>query len=37
MNDERLKAVPKVMETPKGEDGKSQDIVNLKKLRSLLK
>ena len=36
MNDERLEAVPKVMETPKGEDGKSQDIINLKKLRSLL-
>ena len=37
MNDERLKAVPKVMETPKGDDGKSQDIINLKKLRLLLK
>jgi len=24
------------METPKGDDGKSQDIINLKKLRALL-
>ena len=37
MNDERLKDIPKVMETPKGDDGKSQDIINLKKLRSLVK
>lgn len=36
MNDERLKDIPKVMETPKGDDGKELDIVNLKKLRSLL-
>ena len=37
MNDERLNDIPKVMETPKGDDGKSLDIINLKKLRSLLK
>lgn len=37
MNDKRLKDAPKVIETPKGDDGKSQDIINLKRLRSLLK
>jgi len=36
MNDERLKGVPKVLETPKGDDGKSQDIIALKKLKKLL-
>ena len=36
MNDERFKDIPKVLETPKGDDGKELDIINLKKLRSLL-
>jgi deoxyribonuclease-4 len=34
MRDERLVTVPKVLETPKGEDLK-EDIVNLKLLRRL--
>lgn len=37
MNDERLVNVPKILETPKGEDGYSMDIKNLGLLRSLLK
>jgi len=36
MNDDRLKDIPKVLETPKGDDGKSQDIIALKKLKKLL-
>lgn len=35
MNDNRLKKVPKILETPKGDDLK-EDIENLKKLRSLI-
>lgn len=37
MNDEKLADVPKILETPKGEDGYKMDIVNLKLLRSLAK
>lgn len=37
MNDERLSEIPKVLETPKGDDGYKMDIVNLKTLRSLIK
>jgi deoxyribonuclease-4 len=36
MNDKRFKKIPKVLETPKGEDLKD-DIVNLKLLRSFVK
>jgi deoxyribonuclease-4 len=35
MNDSRLKDVPKILETPKGEDGR-EDRRNLEKLRSLV-
>jgi deoxyribonuclease-4 len=35
MLDERLRAVPKVLETPKGDDGVSADRANLALLRSL--
>ncbi len=35
MRDERLSSVPKILETAKGDDGYSMDIVNLKLLRSL--
>ena len=35
VNDERLAGVPKVLETPKGEDGDAADIRNLTLLRSL--
>ncbi|HUP52071.1 MAG TPA: deoxyribonuclease IV [Longimicrobiales bacterium] len=35
MNDERLRAVPKVLETPKGDDDVSADRANLALLRSL--
>jgi deoxyribonuclease-4 len=37
MNDERFSKVPKILETPKGEDGYKMDIVNLKILLSTLK
>mgnify|MGYP001049920743 CR=1 FL=1 len=36
MNDERFLKVPKIMETPKGEDGDELDLLNLKKLKSFL-
>jgi deoxyribonuclease IV len=36
MNDRRLNKVPKILETPKG-DGLKEDIVNLKRLRSLVR
>jgi len=36
MNDERLTEIPKVLETPKGDDGYAMDIVNLKTLKSLI-
>jgi len=34
MTDARLRAVPKILETPKGEDGVSADLANLALLRS---
>ncbi len=37
MNDDRFTEIPKVLETPKGDDGFEMDIVNLKTLRSLVK
>ncbi|MCL5021139.1 MAG: deoxyribonuclease IV, partial [Bacteroidetes bacterium] len=37
MNDERFPHVPKILETPKGEDGCSQDIQNFDLVLSLLK
>lgn len=37
MNDDRFSQIPKVLETPKGNDGYEMDIVNLKTLRSLIK
>ena len=37
MNDDRLVEIPKVLETPKGDDGYEMDIVNLKILKSLVK
>lgn len=37
INDERLESVPKILETPKGEDGYQMDLENLTLLRSLLK
>ncbi|MCL5268604.1 MAG: deoxyribonuclease IV [Bacteroidetes bacterium] len=36
MNDDRISSVPKILETPKGDDGYSMDIVNLELLRSLV-
>lgn len=36
INDKRFYSIPKILETPKGEDLK-EDIVNLKRLRSLIK
>jgi len=36
MNDKRFIGVPKVLETPKGEDMK-EDVMNLKVLRGLIK
>ncbi|HUI30890.1 MAG TPA: deoxyribonuclease IV [Candidatus Acidoferrales bacterium] len=36
MNDERFVQIPKVLETPKGDDGYKMDIVNLKLLRSMV-
>jgi len=35
MNDDRFVDIPKVLETPKGEDGYEMDIANLKLLRSM--
>jgi deoxyribonuclease-4 len=37
MNDDRFSEIPKILETPKGDDGYEMDIVNLKLLRSLIK
>lgn len=37
INDERLVDIPKILETPKGDDGFSMDVENLKVLRSLAK
>ena len=37
MNDARLSRIPKIIETPKTEDGKDMDRLNLKTLRGLLK
>jgi len=36
MNDQRLCHIPKIIETPKGKDGKDWDSVNLGKLRALV-
>ncbi|MFZ1081351.1 MAG: deoxyribonuclease IV [Candidatus Kryptoniota bacterium] len=36
MNDDRLSTIPKILETPKGDDGYEMDLVNLKLLRSLI-
>lgn len=38
LNDKRLAAVPRILETPKGKDGRGTDLdkVNLKRLRSLV-
>ncbi len=36
MNDDRLSQIPKLLETPKGDDGYEMDVVNLKLLRSML-
>ncbi|MCX8057374.1 MAG: deoxyribonuclease IV [Ignavibacteria bacterium] len=36
MNDERFQNIPKILETPKGEDMK-EDIINMRKLKSLVK
>jgi deoxyribonuclease-4 len=36
MTDERLAAIPKVLETPKGDDGVAADLANLARLRSFL-
>ncbi len=36
MNDERLALIPKILETPKGDDGYGMDIENLGLLRSLV-
>ncbi len=35
MNDKRLTEIPKLLETPKGDDGYSMDIANLKVLRAM--
>ena len=37
MSDDRFVDIPKMLETPKGDDGYKMDIVNLKVLRSLAK
>ncbi len=37
MNDDRLVDVPKIIETPKGDDGFSMDVENLNLLRSLVR
>lgn len=36
MNDERFFTIPKILETPKGEDMK-EDVINMRKLKSLIK
>lgn len=36
MNDQRLKLIPKIIETPKGKKGMNWDKVNLQRLRSLV-
>jgi len=36
LNDDRLSQIPKILETPKGEDGYKMDVVNLRVLRSLI-
>lgn len=36
MNDERFLSIPKILETPKGEDMK-EDVINMRKLKSLIK
>lgn len=36
MNDDRLTEIPKLLETPKGDDGYKMDIINLKTLKSLI-
>lgn len=35
VNDEKLAAIPKILETPKKKDGKDADSINLKRLRTL--
>jgi endonuclease IV len=35
MNDPRLREIPKVLETPKGDDPVAGDLKNLTRLRSL--
>ncbi len=37
MNDDRFAGIPKVLETPKGDEGYKMDIVNLQILRSLIR
>jgi deoxyribonuclease-4 len=37
MNDSRLRNIPKVLETPKGESKKDWDQINLAKLRGFLR
>ena len=37
MNDRRFAGVPKLLETPKGDDGITMDRKNLKKLRAMVK
>jgi deoxyribonuclease-4 len=36
MNDERFATIPKVLETPKGDDGNTADLANLARLRSFV-
>ncbi|MCG8643038.1 MAG: TIM barrel protein, partial [Desulfobacterales bacterium] len=36
MNDPRLKAVPKVLETPKEKEGKPMDPINIKRLLDVI-
>jgi deoxyribonuclease-4 len=36
MNDEHLRDIPKVLETPKGKDGQDWDQINLDTLRELI-
>lgn len=36
MNDDRFSKIPKILETPKGENGYEMDIVNLRTLRELV-
>jgi deoxyribonuclease-4 len=37
MNDDRFVGIPKLLETPKGDDGYKMDVVNLKALKSLIR